>query len=64
LRTRRIWQVGHLLIELAKVILDDAQCFQRERQQPAVNRMQRRTRVEGITQLLGRGTQPRGRECR
>ena len=40
-------QVGHLLIELAEVILDHAQFFQRE-PQPTVNRMQRRTRLEGI----------------
>jgi hypothetical protein len=26
--------------------------------------MQRRTRLKGIAPLLGRGTQPRGRECR
>jgi hypothetical protein len=26
--------------------------------------MQRRASLEGITQLLGRGTQARGRECR
>ena len=41
-------QVGHLPIELAEVILDKAQFFERELQQPAVDRMQRRTRVEGI----------------
>jgi hypothetical protein len=29
-------QVGHLLIELSEVILDDAQLFQRELQQPTV----------------------------
>jgi hypothetical protein len=38
-------QVGHLLIELAEVILDHAQFFQRELQQPAVDEMQRRTRT-------------------
>jgi hypothetical protein len=35
-------RVGHLLIELAEVILDHAQFFQRELQQLTVNRMQRR----------------------
>ena len=40
------------------------QFFQRELQQPPVNRMQRRTRLEGVAQLLGRGTQARGREGR
>ena len=57
-------QVGHLLIELAEVILDHAQFFERELQQPTVDRMQRRTRLEGIAQLLGRGAQARGREGR
>ena len=57
-------QVGHLLIELAEVILDHAQFFQRELQQPPVNRMQRRTRLEGIAQLLGRRAQAAVRECR
>jgi hypothetical protein len=57
-------KVGHLLIELAEVILDHARFFQRELQQPTANRVQRRTRLEGIAQLIGRGTQARGRECR
>ena len=34
-------EVGHLLIEFAEMILDHAQFFQRELQQPTVNRMQR-----------------------
>jgi hypothetical protein len=50
-------QVGHLLIELSEVILDHAQLFQRELQQPTVDRMQCRTRLERIAQLLRRGTQ-------
>ena len=41
-------QVGHLLIELAEVILDHAQFFQRELQQSAVDRMQCRTRLGGM----------------
>ena len=45
-------QIGHLLIELGKVILDHAQFFQSEREQPAVDRMPRSTRLEGIAQLL------------
>jgi hypothetical protein len=45
-------QVGHLLIELAKVILDHAQFFQRELQQPPVHRTERRTGLEGIAELL------------
>ena len=57
-------KVGHLLIELAEVILDHTQFFQRELQQPTVNGMQRRTPLESVAQLLGRGTQTRGRERR
>jgi hypothetical protein len=57
-------QVGHLLIELTELILDHPQLFQRELQQSAVNGMQRRTRMEGIAQLLSRGAQARGRERR
>ena len=57
-------QVGHLLIELTEVILDHTQLFERELQQPAVDRMQCRTRLEGIAQLFRRGAQARGRECR
>jgi hypothetical protein len=57
-------QISHLLIELAEVILDQAQVFEGELQQAAVNGMQRRTRLEGIAQLLGRGAQARGRERR
>ena len=57
-------QVGHLLIELSEVILDHAQLFQRELQQPTVDRMQCRTRLESIAQLRRRGTQARGRELR
>jgi hypothetical protein len=57
-------QVRHLLIELAEMILDHAQFFERKFQQPTVDRMQRSTRLEGIAQLLGRGTQARGGERR
>ena len=57
-------QVGHLLIELSEVILDHAQLFERELQQPSVDRMQRRTRLECIAQLLRCGAQARGRERR
>jgi hypothetical protein len=57
-------QIGHLLIELAEVILDHAQLVQRELQQPTVDRMQRRTRLERIAQLLRRGAQARGGERR
>ena len=47
-------KVGHLLIELAEVILDHAQFFQRELQQSTVNRMQGRTRLgAGITPRMG-----------
>ena len=56
-------QIGHLLIELTEMILDHAQFFEGEFQQRG-NRMQRRTRLEGIAQLLGGGTQARGRERR
>jgi hypothetical protein len=49
---------------LAEVILNQPQFFQRELQQPAVHRVQRRTRLKGIAQLLRRGTQARGRERR
>ena len=55
-------QVGHLLIELAQMILDHAQFFQRESEQSTVDRMQRRGRVEGLAQLLGCGAQARGGE--
>jgi hypothetical protein len=48
------------LIELAQVILDQTQFFQRERKQSTVDRMQRRGRLEGIAQLFGRGAQARG----
>ena len=41
-------EVGHRLIELAQVILDQAQFIQREPEQSTVDRMQRRERVEGI----------------
>jgi hypothetical protein len=57
-------QVGHLLIELAEVILNHAQFFQRELQQPTVDGMQRRTYLEGIAQLGRCGSQTRGRKCR
>jgi hypothetical protein len=57
-------QVGHLLIKLPEVILNHAQLFQGELQQPAVDRMQRRTRLESIAQLRRRGAQARGRERR
>ena len=57
-------QVGHLLIELAEVILDQAQFVERELQQPAVDRMQRRARLEGIAQLGRCGSQARGRKGR
>ena len=46
------------------MIFDHAQFFQGELEQTTVNRMQRRTRLEGVARLLGRGTQARGRECR
>ena len=55
-------QVSHLLIELSEVILDHAQLFECEFQQPTVDRMQGRTRVEGIAQLLRRGAQAWSRE--
>ena len=55
-------QVGHLLIELAEVVFDHAQFFQRELQEPTVDRMQCPTRMEGIAQLLRRGAQARGGE--
>jgi hypothetical protein len=45
-------QIGHLLIELSEVVLDHAQFVQRELQQPAVDRTQRRTGLEGIAQLF------------
>jgi hypothetical protein len=45
---------------LAQVILDHPQLFQGEREQSTVDRMQRRGRVEGIAQLVGRGAQARG----
>jgi hypothetical protein len=57
-------QICHLLIELAEVIRDHTQFFEGELQQPTVDRMQRRTRLEGIAQLPGRGSQARGRERR
>ena len=41
-------EVGHLLIELAEVILDQSQFVQRELQQPSVHRMKRRARPEGV----------------
>jgi hypothetical protein len=55
-------QIGHLLIELAEVILDHTPLFERELQQPTVDRMQRRTRLEGIAQLRRCGSQARSRE--
>jgi hypothetical protein len=57
-------QIGHLLIELAEVILDQAQFFERELQQAAVDRMQRRAHLEGIAQLGRCGSQTGGRKCR
>jgi hypothetical protein len=46
-------QVGHLLIELAKVLLDQSQFLERQLQQPTIHRMQRRARAQGVGQLSG-----------
>ena len=45
-------QVGHLLIEPSVVVLDHAQLFERELQQPTIDRMQRRACLEGIARLF------------
>jgi hypothetical protein len=45
-------EVRHLLIELAEVVLDQAQFVQRQLQEPAIHGIQRRARTEGIGQLV------------
>jgi len=57
-------EIGHLLIKLAEVILDQAEFVQGELEQAAVDRMQRRAGAESVAQLRGRGPQARGRERR
>jgi hypothetical protein len=44
-------ELRHLLIELAEVILDQSQFFQRQLQKPAVHGIQRRARTQGVAQL-------------
>src|SRR5207244_271752 len=47
-------EVGHLLIELAEVVLDQSQFVQRQLQEPAIHRIQRRACPEGVGQLSAR----------
>jgi hypothetical protein len=42
-------QVSHLLIQLAEVLLDQAQCLERELQEPTVEGMQGSTGAEDVT---------------
>ena len=48
-------EVGHLLIQLAEMVLDQSQFFQRQLQKPPIHRIQRRARPEGVAQLVRRG---------
>jgi hypothetical protein len=41
------------LIELGQVILDQSHFFTRQLQEPAIHRVQRRARSEGVAQLSG-----------
>ena len=45
-------EVRHLLIELAEVVFDQSPFFQRQLQKPAIHRIQRRARTQGIAQLV------------
>ena len=47
-------QPRHLLIQLAKVVVDDSQLLKRQGEQPPVDRMQRRAGAERVAQLRRR----------
>ena len=57
-------EVRHLLIELAQVVFDQSHFFQRQRQEPAIHRIQRRARTAGVGQLVRRGAQTLVRQRR
>ena len=50
-------QTGHLLVQLADLLLEELQLLQRHLQQPSVHRLEVRARAERITQLFRRGAQ-------
>jgi hypothetical protein len=47
-------ELGHLVIKLAEVILDQTQFFQGQLQQPAIHGIEGRARPEGVGQLSRR----------
>jgi len=50
-------QTGHLLVQLADLLLEELQLLKRHLQQPLVHRLELRTRAECIAQLFGRCSQ-------
>jgi hypothetical protein len=48
-------QVRHLLIELAKVVLQQPQFFERQRQEPSIDGVERRTGLKRVGELRRRG---------
>jgi hypothetical protein len=50
-------QTGHLLVQLADLLLEELQLLQHHLQQPAVHGLEVRARAQRITQLFRRGAQ-------
>ena len=50
-------QTGHLLVELADLLLKEFQLLQHHLQEPSVHGLEIRARAERITQLFRRGAQ-------
>ena len=50
-------QLRHLLIELCKLVFDEAEFVERQLHQPPIDWMKIRARPEGVAQLIGRRPQ-------